>query len=185
MANGTFCKFSKAILRKNARVSYVRTPGGIVPRVGVNDVDSLIFQHTSKAFANRQTSTELPLGFFRICPSKCTKTFRWDQLKLSVDLKGFRLSPRFALTGHKTQGSTMAHAFIGSFGRHRYGMDGWLYVVLSRVPDICHLFLLEKLSEDLRKYRPRNYVLQEEKRLQTIAKVTKKRLFAFFEKINI
>ena len=185
VANGTFCNFSKAILRKNARVSYVRTPAGIVPRVGVDDVDSLIFQHTSEAFENRQTSTELPPGFFRICPSQCKKTFKWNQLKLSVKLKGFRLSPRFALTGHKTQGSTMDHAFIGSFGKHRFGTQGWLYVVLSRVPDICNLFLLEKLSEDLRKYRPRKYVLQEEKRMQTISKVTKKKLLAFFEKINI
>ena len=53
-----------------------------------------------------------------------------------------------ATTGHKLQGKTVKHLFIGKW---HYGTN-WPYVVLSRVTTLNGLFLLHKLDQDITKY---------------------------------
>ncbi len=59
--------------------------------------------------------------------------------------------------------------------KDQYGNTGWLYVVLSRVRDICGLYTLTPLSTDLSKYKKRNDVLKEIHRLQNIEDDTLKK----------
>ena len=71
------------------------------------------------------------------------------------------------LTGHKVQGNSVDSIILGSMSsHHRYGANGWLYVVLSRARQLRGLFLLEPVESDSRKYKPRHDVMDEMTRLR-------------------
>ena len=52
-----------------------------------------------------------------------------------------------SLTGHKVQGATLDAIIVGSWGCYKYGAQGWLNIVLSRVRQLSDLYILEKLPE--------------------------------------
>lgn len=67
------------------------------------------------------------------------------------------------------QGQTSAAILVGSItSRYRYGADGWLYVLFSRVYRLAGLFIVEKLHPNLAMYKPRNDVMKKMKRLRQI-----------------
>ena len=57
-------------------------------------------------------------------------------------------------------------------GKNKYGNNGWLSVILSRVRDINGPHLLTPLSNDLSKYKKRKDVIDELQRLQDIQDTT-------------
>ena len=104
-----------------------------------------------------------------------TRKFSFGNLKVKCELCGFKVSPRFAMTGHKTQGMTMEDLFIAGWGTYKTGKGEWLYVVLSRVKDLKNIYILEELNTDITKYVARTYEVNEDRRLELLAKGTARR----------
>ena len=90
----------------------------------------------------------------------------------SSTITSFLAYPMSSMSGHKTQGNTLDKLIVGSWGKYKYGTKGWLYVVLSRVSDLDHIFLIEKLSTDPKKFLPRKNILLEMKRIRKITQKT-------------
>lgn len=75
------------------------------------------------------------------------------------------------------QGQTVKSIVLGAIShRYKYGEGGWLYVILSRVKSIEGLFLLTKVPNDPKKYKPRTDIIAEMQRLSRIEEKTIKRL---------
>lgn len=88
----------------------------------------------------------------------------------SIKMTQMPISPSFAATTHKLQGTTCAAIFsYNEAGRQPTS----LYVILSRVTNLKGLFLCEKLSSaDFKFFRPSREVLEEEDRLDRLCDET-------------
>ena len=64
----------------------------------------------------------------------------------------------------------MEDLFIAGWGTYKTGKGGWLYVVLSRVKDLKNIYILEELKTDITKYVARTYEVNEDRRLELLAK---------------
>jgi hypothetical protein len=71
-------------------------------------------------------------------------------------------------------------------GKKRFGGDGLLYVVLSRVPSLLNLFLCERMSEDVQRYKKRAAVVQEVQRIRAqLVRPTTKRMDDLFASLGL
>ena len=77
-----------------------------------------------------------------------------------------------SISGHKTQGKTLDKLIVGSWGRYKYGSEGWLYTILSRVADLNDLYILEALPLNIKRFKPRKTVLLENRRIHQLATTT-------------
>ena len=117
----------------------------------------------------------LPVDYFPIKADRLNKAIKFNDhgAAIKVRLTQFPLTNAIVLTGHKTQGLTLNHLILGRMnGKNKYGNNGWLSVILSRVRDINGLHLLTPLSTDLSKYKKRKDVIDELQRLQDIQDTT-------------
>ena len=73
------------------------------------------------------------------------------------------------MTGHKIQGATLDAIICGSWRRYRYGAQGWLNVVLSRVLQLSDLYILEKLPENPALFKKRLGVEVENIRIKDMS----------------
>ena len=174
IANGTFCTFAKVILKATAQVNISTTLYGYVPCVYAKDVKCILFKHVLEPYKNIQILDEYPVGYFKVGTSSMGREISFGSRKVKCNITGFRVKPRFAITGHKTQGMTMASLFIAGIGNYGTGKDGWLYIALSRVKDLSNIYILTKLSENLKDYNKGKVVVKEDRRLHEIAAETTK-----------
>ena len=84
-----------------------------------------------------------------------------------------------SISGHKTQGSTLDSAIVGSWGRYKYGAKGWLYTILSRVPNLNNLYILKEIPTDPKKFKSRTMVLLEHQRIGRMAQKTMNKIEKF------
>ena len=127
VCNGTFCRFAKVVYRSDApRVFFSQIEGGRIPCVSAEDVAYILFKHTIEPYRSQRLYANLQPGYFKLKPFEVTKTSAFGNLKVKCKLLGFECSPRFAITGHKTQGMYLANLVVASFDGHRYGCDGWV-----------------------------------------------------------
>ena len=75
------------------------------------------------------------------------------------------------------QGQTVPSVILGNLSaRHKYGRTGWIYVVLSRVTTVSGLKLMTPLETNPEKYKPRDEITDEMRRLVKLEKGTVSRL---------
>ena len=76
------------------------------------------------------------------------------------------------MTGHKVQGATLDAIIVGSWGRYKYGAQGWLNVVLSRLRQLSDLYILEKLPKNPALLKNRLEVEVENIRIKDLSNMT-------------
>ena len=153
IANGTFCTFARVILKPRAIVNISTTLYGNVPCVYAKDVKCILFKHVLAPYKDKKILDDYPVGYFKVPTSSTKRVISFGSLKVKCNITGFRVKPRFAITGHKTQGMTMPELFIAGIGTYGTGKHGWLYVALSRVKDLSNIYTLAPLSEKLSDYK--------------------------------
>ena len=92
--------------------------------------------------------------------------------------------PRFAMTGHKAQGSTIENVYVADFGRYKSGMNGWLYVCLSRCKGLENLWIGERLYTSLHKYKIAPHIRKWDTILKARSAVTKVKMLTFFSNLG-
>lgn len=175
LANGTMATLVDVILSHQATVVVVpledNTNGQTyVHRVTATDVVGLVLKHCNPDWALRDHFPSLPRGCFPLSIDRRFSGGRLiskDGVKVKITVHQFYCVPAFALTGHKTQGSTLPSILVGSWGRHRYGARGWMYVVLSRVRDLNSFFMLEPVTTNKDFFKERTEEISEMERLRT------------------
>jgi hypothetical protein len=123
----------------------------------------------------------LPAGTYPLKLHECSPTVRLPRrLKsVAVAVRQFACVPLYGVTGHKVQGQTCRDGLVvGSFTtparddgkRTASGIPSqWAYVVLSRVPSLHRLWLLEELSEaTAQRTKPDARLLAEMRRLHAL-----------------
>ena len=76
------------------------------------------------------------------------------------------------MTGHKIQGATLDAIIVGSWRCYKYGAQGWLNVVLSKVRQLSDLYILEKLPENPALFKKRLEVEVENTRIKNLSTMT-------------
>ena len=179
VANGTMCYLFDVILRDDAIVRIHKTQDGTqMHAVYSDEVLCLLFHHRLAEFKSTLNFNSLPPGCFPvITKTKGIRCKLGNNTTFSVSLAQFPCTLAFVLTGHKLQGQTLASIILGTLSKnHQYGTTGWIYVILSRVRTLSGLYLLIKLCEDVKKYKPRIHVMKEMERLRKIETITLNRL---------
>ena len=179
IANGTSCVFAKVVLTKSAVIKRRQLPGTklFVHCVYVSEVERLILKHTLKRFKEMSIDPALPLGCFAIPTTSAKVSIKWKG-SMKCNITGYKVVPNWSFTGHKTQGKTMRDVIIGDIHGHKYNQTGWIYVLLSRVHDLDHVFLIKPLSTKMSLYRRRSEIMTEHDRLEQLAKQTAAKLQA-------
>jgi PIF1-like helicase len=180
IANGTVASVRDIVLKKGTTPSVTDVGNGFsVHSVFASDIFCVILEHQFDAWSTKVCYSPLPAGYFPIKAEQFNKTIKFNDhgAGIKVRLTQFPLTNAIVLTGHKTQGLTLDHLILGHMnGKNKYGNNGWLYVILSRVRDINGLHLLTPLSTDLSKYKKRNDVTDELQRLQAFEVTTVQRV---------
>lgn len=185
VANGTLCTLVDIILRPEPTIRPLSL--GIddhlqVHAVSADDVTCLVFKHRTAPWNTYNLYTTLPTGCFPIIPRDKSILCKMGEsdTRFRVRVKQLPCDLALALTGHKIQGQTCDQIILGSLSRkHKYGAEGWLYVVLSRVRRISGLHTFVRIDPDRTKYKRRNDVEEEMARLTTIETATMNRISQF------
>ena len=119
-------------LRKNAIVSVEKVEGTQVytPQIYARDVEYIICQHQFGKFRKTICGKGLRPGFFHLKVKGRTRKNRWKTISFRSKLHSFLAYTVASLTGHKVQGATLDAIIVGSWGRYKYGAQGWLNVIL-------------------------------------------------------
>lgn len=181
VANGTLSVLQDVVLRPSCEIRIVNIDQNIqVHAVYADEVQCSIFKHSQAGWSLRPIYDTLPAGCFPVIPRQhsiickmgnhANQRFRVQVTQLPCDLA-------MCLTGHKFQGQTTNSILLGSLGKsYRYGADGWLYVILSRVSHLSGVFTMERLNPDPTKYKLRLDVAVEMERLRRIETSTCERI---------
>lgn len=153
--------------------------GKDITTVYANEVQSLIFKHKLKNWENDDSFPSLRAGCFPLVTISKNVIIplgkEQDTFTVRTTLYPCELAP--VLTGHKMQGQTVDSIILGNLSpKHKYGKTGWIYVVLSRVTSISGLHLLTRLECNPKKYKPREEIKEEMKRLHSIEQETMARI---------
>ena len=180
VANGTVCYLRDVILAPSAQVTIETLPRNVqVHSVSADDVECLVLEHRLEKWNCSAAFETLPVGMFPLSPHTSTidnplaKTRGAPQIRITQ----FPCKSAVALTVHKTQGQTLASVLLGPANRHfRHGAQGWLYVILSRVPTLGDLFVTESLPRNPQQFKPRVDVIGEMRRLHDVERETLRRI---------
>ncbi len=179
VANGAITTLRDIILKTNTTISVTKLDENQIFHYAMaSDIECLILEHTFGSCDNSIIYPTVPPGHFLIKQEHKNMNILFNEngARIKVKMVQFPITHAIVLTGHKTQGMTMDNIILGSMSdKDQYGNTGCLYVVLSRVRDICGLYTLTPLSTDLSKYKKRNDVLKEIHRLQNIEDDTLKK----------
>ena len=111
-------------------------------------------------------------GFFHLKVKGRTRKNRWKTISFRSKLHSFLAYTVASLTGHKVQGATLDAIIVGSWGHYKYGAQGWLNVILSRVRKLADLYILEKLPERPEFFKKRFEVEVENTRIKNLSTMT-------------
>jgi hypothetical protein len=184
IAKNSQAVFVHAELKAGAVVTFQETEEGQgIYSVPASQVAYVILKHTTPPWNTRDLFEGAPpscAGMFPVKLVERTCTVKVQNQNFKFKMKQLPIVALNAVTGHKVQGRTLPNIIVGSWSQsYRYGQDGWMYVVLSRVRTHKGLFLTELLSSaDMDKYKPRERVMAEVRRLIKLAAATKAALTA-------
>ena len=178
VANGTSSSLQDIILHDSAIIRIVHLSASTsVHAVFAEDVKCLIMKHQLGEWKNRKLFESLPTGCFPIVPLKSSFKRSLEGIRRTINVVQFPCVLSLILTGHKVQGQSLESIILGGLSKpHKFGRQGWLYVVLSRVRTLAGLFTLVKLESNPKRYMPRLDVMAEMKRLNKIEICTVQRL---------
>jgi hypothetical protein len=171
VANGTRGNIHDVVLRQDAKVSAVRCAliGQIVHQVSADDVVCLVIRHLSGTpLSTSSFFPSLPLGCFPICCRSSNHYTPVEGVRRLFTFTQLPVTSAYCTTGHKAQGLTLPGIAIASMHGKSTGNEGWLYVCLSRVRKLEHLFLFQSLSSDPSTFKPREAVDAEMERLRAL-----------------
>ena len=119
------------------------TCGTLIRAYRSTQIRSIIVEHEDPTILPRTFEVEKETFTF-----KCNMVL--DDEKIIAGIKGtqFPIISNTATTGHKLQGYTATALLVNTW----HYQSNWAYVVLSRVRTMAKLYLLEELTDDLRKY---------------------------------
>ena len=168
IANGTIGTVVDVILADDAKVSWHDMRGCLDVGVHTIDAKNTIGIVLRLAGDHQVYHTNLPAGVVVIYPKRYTKQCSWVNRNFKVKVSNYMaVSCLTASTGHKTQGRTLSGGVImGPPGKLKHNHDGWVYVVMSRVPASDKLYLMEPLPTDMKKYVVRSVIKDEMDRLR-------------------
>jgi hypothetical protein len=177
-------KTVKRIPRSLGRRRWVRIGVHIV---AASDVEMLVLEHCNYPWKSLTQHPPLPPGHFpmKICGShKARTTYTILFQKQRFQIFQFPAVPRFAQTGHSAQGQTVPNGIVMGppLRDHKYGLTGWIYVLITRPPSLQDLYTLEPLSEDMTKWKPRQDVKDHIAYLETLRDSTIARVDDFLER---
>ena len=112
-----------------------------------SQIDGIIVEHEAKDISPRQFRVEIDNWAFST-ELKCGI----EEMNVKMKGKQFPIISNSCTTGHKLQGCTVESVLINDFNCTK----NWPCVVLSRVKTMDGLYLREKLSTDLKKYKMSN-----------------------------
>lgn len=188
VANGTIATLIDVGLNINAVVRIINLSGHLVYAVYADEVRCLVFKHSLKTWKKDLSFPSLTQGCFPLVPMTKNTTVplgNGDET-FSVKTTLFPCEIANILTGHKMQGQTVESIVLGNLSiKHKLGRTGWIYVVLSRVTSVAGLRLLTPLDNNPKKFKPRNEVTQEMKRLDCIEQLTMSRLNKIVTRFNM
>lgn len=135
-----------------------------VHSVSAADVVCLILKHEDGPYAQDDTFTPaLGVGFFPVMYVKQSVRVNQDVfingVNVKVSVRQFPIIPSICRTIHKSQGCTLEPLCTGSLKAFGCGQRGLLYVMISRCKSLENLYMLFKLSENIRRYVRRNDVI--------------------------
>jgi hypothetical protein len=128
--------------------------------VKATEVECLILKHTSKTRSKQVFYKTLPPGCFPVLMGDkkhkpMRKKISIKDLEFWVQCHQFHVIPAWAITGHASQGQTIAD---GVALCRRSSSAGWVYVVLSRVKTSKQIALYAPLNSKLSSYKRRKDV---------------------------
>ena len=180
IANGTLTYVEDIILHDSATPRLVHLYGMKVRAVYTKDVKCLIFKHTLGDWAEKKLFPTLPDGCFPLLAQKHSPHFKFNGQNLAVSVVQFPCVLALVLTGHKVQGQGLDAVILGAISnKYKYGAEGWLFVILSRVRFLLGLSTLVRLPSNPASYKPRLRVAAEMQRLGVKENVTLARLRSF------
>ena len=173
IANGISCHLVKFFLKDPSKVTYKDMYGVKVPVTLASNVKGLLMYHDEAGLQSRNFIEGLPGHFLVTNKRRYLSTKPISKFgKFKTSIVGFENTLSFAITGHKSQGTTLKNILIADVGNHASGSTGWLYVVLSRVHDYKNIYLVDPLIDILKKYKNRKDIKKFNTYLENLAKGT-------------
>ena len=164
IANGTQCHCIDYTFKQDAQPTWNETTHSYEITAGEVESITMLNHTTHKQFVLKPDTWSVKMQLNK----KTTRTYTYYQVPAVL---------AYGATGHNIQGRTLDNILVAQLGTsHKYGSTGYLYVMLSRVRTIENFFLLQKLSTNIKNYKPRTELEKAMKMFEAKAKKTYERI---------